>query len=116
MGELMRPLKISILGMLLLAVPIFADPLTPALPAPSNETAVDLKVQLAAWEKAMARVENCRFDFELTRTEATFGTKSELTGSVLIMKPGRVRLRLDSKSDRHSWESFIISPCVTFHY
>src|SRR4051812_21599673 len=89
----MRPIGLTLAASLLASSAFAQVPVTP--PADAN-----LDAHLAAWEKAMAGVTNFRTDFEVTRTEATFGKRTELTGSVLYLKPGMVRLRFEEKANR----------------
>lgn len=89
--------------------------------------AVDPRIvqHLNGWEQAIRGATNFRADFDIHRTEATFGKTTEHSGSVLCMKPNLARLRLQEKPKPGTtpdpknplpYEAFICSGKAIFHY
>lgn len=98
-------------------LPVGAIPGAPgAAPAALANVDPKLLAHLNAWEQVMGSMSNFRADFDLTRTEATFGKKTELFGQVLCMKPNLARLRLDDKLNKAAFEAFICNGKAVYHY
>lgn len=89
------------------AVP--GQPLPPPAPPQAKPTDATLDGHLAEWEKKMSSVKNVHTEIALKRTDVVFKKETNLTGSVLCLKPNYAILRLENAGDptKADYEAYI---------